>query len=321
MLKYCTLTSGFDEDTVSESDVGSMPNIRALKVASSRMLCKAILTSGKRCQTPAIEGCVNCALHRTPTPPMVSERVSRDSPKSRTRSARKAEFMASESRDDFIGKELEESTMSDDSKKKDTWDKIASITPLVLGLAVTGVGVFFTQTNNFRQLQLNQITALDKFRTLLNSKKAEDREFGYEAFVALGYEEIAIRIIALKNDESGRSVLVGLKTASSPQIQDKARQALASLNLNEAERLVKQLKIIISDQLGVEKRNVTLEASFVDDLGADSLDTVGLVMAIEEELEIEIPDDEAEQLVTVGDVVKHVQKLRSQTQRGSPKTP
>jgi hypothetical protein len=59
--------------------------------------------------------------------------------------------------------------MSDPDKKKDFWDKIASITPLILGIVVTGVGAFFTHIYNFRQLQLNQITALEKLRPLLTS--------------------------------------------------------------------------------------------------------------------------------------------------------
>ena len=57
-----------------------------------------------------------------------------------------------------------------------------------------------------------------------------------------------------------------------------------------------KVKDIIVDQLGVDEKQVTLEASFVDDLGADSLDTVELVMALEEEFDIEIPDEEAEKI-------------------------
>jgi hypothetical protein len=126
--------------------------------------------------------------------------------------------------------------MADSDKKKDLWDKIASVTPLILGIAVTGVGAFFTQIYNFRQLQLNQIAALDKLRPLLTSEKSEEREFGYASFAALGYEEIAIRIVQLKKDESGRSVLVELKKAGPPQIQANARDALKTLD--EAKKLV-----------------------------------------------------------------------------------
>ena len=65
-------------------------------------------------------------------------------------------------------------------------------------------------------------------------------------------------------------------------------------------------KNIIAEQLGVKPEEVTPEAKFIDDLGADSLDTVELVMALEEEFGIEIPDEEAEKLVTVGDAVKYI---------------
>ncbi len=69
-----------------------------------------------------------------------------------------------------------------------------------------------------------------------------------------------------------------------------------------------RVKEIIIDELGVEADKVTLEASFVDDLGADSLDTVELVMAFEEEFGIDIPDEDAEQMRSVGDAVSYIQE-------------
>ena len=69
-----------------------------------------------------------------------------------------------------------------------------------------------------------------------------------------------------------------------------------------------KIKQIIADQLGVKKEEVTENAKFVDDLGADSLDTVELVMALEEEFGIEIPDEEAEKLVTVGDALRYIEE-------------
>ncbi|HEX6750758.1 MAG TPA: acyl carrier protein [Longimicrobium sp.] len=68
-----------------------------------------------------------------------------------------------------------------------------------------------------------------------------------------------------------------------------------------------KVKDIIINELGVEPEKVTPEASFVEDLGADSLDTVELVMAFEEEFGMEIPDEEAEKLQTVGDAIKYIQ--------------
>ncbi len=62
----------------------------------------------------------------------------------------------------------------------------------------------------------------------------------------------------------------------------------------------------VAEQLGVETDEITLESSFIDDLGADSLDIVELLMALEEEFDIEIPDEEAEKLTTVGDVVDYI---------------
>ena len=67
-----------------------------------------------------------------------------------------------------------------------------------------------------------------------------------------------------------------------------------------------KVKAIIVDQLGVEEDAVKMEASFLDDLGADSLDIVELIMALEEEFDIEIPDEEAEKITTVGDAVNYM---------------
>ena len=75
-----------------------------------------------------------------------------------------------------------------------------------------------------------------------------------------------------------------------------------------SEEVFEKVKGIIVEQLGVADTAVTLEASFIDDLGADSLDIVELVMALEEEFDIEIPDADAEKVVTVGDVVDYIKE-------------
>ena len=75
-----------------------------------------------------------------------------------------------------------------------------------------------------------------------------------------------------------------------------------------------KVKEIIINELGVDPEKVTSEASFVEDLGADSLDTVELVMAFEEEFGVDIPDEDAEQMRTVGDAVKY---LKAQMEEGS----
>ena len=67
-----------------------------------------------------------------------------------------------------------------------------------------------------------------------------------------------------------------------------------------------RVKVIIVEELGVEREKLTAEASFMEDLGADSLDTVELVMAFEKEFDIDIPDEEAEKLRTVGDALKYL---------------
>ncbi|OAT81271.1 acyl carrier protein [Desulfotomaculum copahuensis] len=68
-----------------------------------------------------------------------------------------------------------------------------------------------------------------------------------------------------------------------------------------------KVKSIIVEQLGVEEADVNMEASFIEDLGADSLDIVELVMALEEEFDLVIPDEDAEKIRTVGEAVKYIQ--------------
>ena len=72
-----------------------------------------------------------------------------------------------------------------------------------------------------------------------------------------------------------------------------------------------KVKKIVADHLGVDEEKVTEEASFIDDLGADSLDTVELVMAFEEEFSIEIPDEIAEKITTIKDAIEHIEKSQN----------
>ena len=77
--------------------------------------------------------------------------------------------------------------------------------------------------------------------------------------------------------------------------------------------IFEKVREIVAQQLGVDKHLVTLEANFANDLGADSLDTVELVMAIEEEFSIEIPDEDAEKISTLDQAVKFIEKAVSVT--------
>ena len=74
-----------------------------------------------------------------------------------------------------------------------------------------------------------------------------------------------------------------------------------------AEAVADRVRAIIAEQLGVKLEEVTDSASFIEDLGADSLDTVELVMALEEEFGIEIPDEDAEKMISVGEAIKYIE--------------
>ena len=77
---------------------------------------------------------------------------------------------------------------------------------------------------------------------------------------------------------------------------------------DKTKEITEKVKQIIAEQLGVEEAEVTPSASFIDDLGADSLDTVELVMALEENFDIEIPDEDAEKIRTVQDAIDYIGK-------------
>ncbi|OIO39354.1 MAG: acyl carrier protein [Candidatus Omnitrophica bacterium CG07_land_8_20_14_0_80_50_8] len=79
--------------------------------------------------------------------------------------------------------------------------------------------------------------------------------------------------------------------------------------------VTQKVRSIIAEQLGVKIEEVTDSASFVDDLGADSLDTVELVMALEEEFGIEIPDEDAEKMTNVGEAVRYVEEKAAKTSK------
>jgi len=85
------------------------------------------------------------------------------------------------------------------------------------------------------------------------------------------------------------------------------------LAMSNVEKVEQQVKAIVAEQLGVKEDEVTNDASFVDDLGADSLDTVELVMALEEEFETEIPDEEAEKITTVQQAIDYILERKGES--------
>lgn len=95
------------------------------------------------------------------------------------------------------------------------------------------------------------------------------------------------------------------------KVKNKFKKNFKEAKMAEEKTVEERVKDVIVAQLGVDPSEVKPEASFVDDLGADSLDTVELVMALEEEFGIEIPDEEAEKIKTVGEAMEHIKSKLS----------
>jgi hypothetical protein len=120
--------------------------------------------------------------------------------------------------------------MSEEIKNtKSWWEILTALTPLILGICVTGVGAFFTQVYNYRQLQLNQLAALDKLRPQLISENAYDREFAYASFTALGYEDLALKLMQLKQDTAGRTVAQEIQSGATGTAKAEASATLLAL--------------------------------------------------------------------------------------------
>lgn len=120
--------------------------------------------------------------------------------------------------------------MTDNAPSKKAWYEILiALTPLIVGVGVTGVGAYFTQVNNYRQLQANQLSALDKLRPLLISDDPFDREFAYASFVALGHEQLALRLMQLKQDSAGRAVAQRMRGDPDGHMQAQAGAVLQAI--------------------------------------------------------------------------------------------
>jgi acyl carrier protein len=108
--------------------------------------------------------------------------------------------------------------------------------------------------------------------------------------------------LSILQDFGDEKFLIQGLTIPRASLTDKARLFMADKPIDT------RVRDIIVEQLGVKPDQVTPEAKFIEDLGADSLDTVELIMALEEEFGIEVPDEQAEKLLTVGDVVKYIEE-------------
>ncbi|HSF95531.1 MAG TPA: hypothetical protein VLA52_10950, partial [Thermohalobaculum sp.] len=135
------------------------------------------------------------------------------------------------------------------AKDKDIWDILSSISMLISGGLIAAVGVIATIIYDNRQLKLAQIEALDKYRVQLLSDNPAERVFSYEAFVALGYAELAAKLIAVRNDPAGESVLVQLAENPDSKVREIAKQGLLSLDDQRRIRSIVDVFETGSDQI------------------------------------------------------------------------
>ncbi|MDH3282121.1 MAG: hypothetical protein OEQ18_13465 [Gammaproteobacteria bacterium] len=113
-----------------------------------------------------------------------------------------------------------------DQPKKRWWEIVAALTPLILGLGVTGLGTYATAVYRAQEIQLTQLKALNEWRELLNSDIPQERAFAYEAFVALGYESLVVKLVKSTRDPAGRNAL---STVTTGQSSAEARQTLTEV--------------------------------------------------------------------------------------------
>ena len=158
--------------------------------------------------------------------------------------------------------------MPDAPPRKPWYEVLASLTPLIVGVCVTSVAAFYTQLNNSRQLQLNQITALDKFRPLLVSENNADREFAYASFAALGYESLALKIIQTKQDPAGRAVAEGIKEGGSSADKAEAIAALASIPARVFIHVGDEGQRVVATRLGESLKHLGFAVQGVEKVAA-----------------------------------------------------
>lgn len=189
------------------------------------------------------------------------------------------------------------SIMKPKSADKDVWDKLSSATPLVLGLFVTGIGVIFSSIYQSEQAQINKIALLDKFRPLLVSSDAIEREFAYSSFVTLGQAKLAEKVALLAKNKSGQKTL---QCINAPDTSIKEDISSLSTIPNENPRYAKIARIL-QEQLGLPSDKISPILDVRKDLGADDLDFGELTMAIEEVFGILLRDDEVATVHIVND--------------------
>ena len=142
--------------------------------------------------------------------------------------------------------------MSTPTNPKDIWDKVSAVTPLLIGIFITGIGGYFTHIYNFRQLQLLEVTTIDKFRPLLTSENPQECEYAYTAIVAIGQGELVKRLTDVYQDQCGRSALEKLEEQGS----EEAAEILKALDQKSQLELEKLVGNIYSDER-ITRRNAT----------------------------------------------------------------
>jgi chitosanase len=142
-------------------------------------------------------------------------------------------------------------------KPKGFFERLESLSPLITGVLIAGVGTFATYQYKTTQTKLAALEALDKYRAYLTSDDAQERAFGYEAFVALGEEEFVARLIGVRGDVAGETVLQVLaESGKDVAVRDAARKSL--LNLPQERRIMRIVNILESGTPNPDYSRVTI---------------------------------------------------------------
>lgn len=172
--------------------------------------------------------------------------------------------------------------MSGDPKKK-WWEVLVALTPLILGIGVTGLGTFATAVYRSQEIRLTQLKALNEWRTLLNSDEPQERAFAYEAFVALGYEALVVKLVKSTRDPAGRNALASVTESDvGAEAQQTLNDVPVYVYLHIAEEVQRDAARSLGEAIGTDLNYIVRGIERVENVKPPSRPEVRYFNAIDE---------------------------------------